>query len=254
MDWATTFAKLLDPYDLRARLFPGLLLLLPAIAFLVLIYGRKNPALVALSSVLAACGGPYLLASFVRTWGQRAQVTLYRTWGAQPASILLRHRDSRLPSQTKLRYHTLAQQKLGVAMPTNADEAKDPNGADQAYAAAADALRPRTADQKKFPFVFKELVAYGFNRNAYGSRWVGVAICVATLIATLLHAGALTVANPPLDLATLKSLDIAHALTLVIAFVLILIWLLHFTSRTVEQAGFSYALRLWETLEKITKK
>lgn len=81
MSWSAVFAKLLDPYDFKARLFPGLLVLLPAIVFLVLVYGPKHPLVVALSSVLATCGGPYLLVSFVRTWGQRAQDRLNAKWG-----------------------------------------------------------------------------------------------------------------------------------------------------------------------------
>lgn len=164
MQWATVFAKLLDPYDLKARLFPGLLVLLPAIVYLVLLYGSRHPLVVALSTVLATCGGPYLLASFVRTWGQRAQSRLNTKWGGQPSTIMMRHKDSRLPQQTKQRYHSLVTSKLGIAMPTAEDEQSDPQKADQAYVAAADALRPRTNDPKKFPLVFKELVAYGYNR------------------------------------------------------------------------------------------
>lgn len=81
MPWKSVVTKLLDPYDFKARLLPGLLVLLPVIAFLILLYGSKNPALVALLSVLSACGGPYLLANFIRTWGQIAQERLYIKWG-----------------------------------------------------------------------------------------------------------------------------------------------------------------------------
>lgn len=254
MEWSATLAKLVDPYDLKARLFPGLLVLLPAIVFLVLVWGPQNPALVALGSVLATCGGPYFLASFIRTWGQRAQEKLYRVWGAQPTTILLRHRDTRLPAQTKSRYHKLVGEKLGIKMPTPADESSDPAGADQAYIAAADALRPKTNDQKSFPLLFKELVGYGFNRNAFASRWVGAAVAVLTGLAALIHAGAIATPTAYFDTTVLRSLGAAHALTLVIACVLLIIWLLHFTPKTVEQAGFSYALRLWETLEAIPCK
>ena len=103
-----SFDKLLDPYDLTARLLPGLLVLLPAILCITVLYGARSPIAVALGSVLATCGGPYLLSSFVRTWGQRAQDRLFRKWGGQPSTILLRHRDGQLPLQTKERYRELA--------------------------------------------------------------------------------------------------------------------------------------------------
>ena len=51
MQWAAVFEKLLDPYDVKARLFPGLLVLLPAIAFLALLYGATNPVLATLTRV-----------------------------------------------------------------------------------------------------------------------------------------------------------------------------------------------------------
>lgn len=253
MNWSAFLSKLFDPYDMKARIFPGLLLLTPVIVFTALILGPKNPLIVALSSILATCGGPYLLASFVRTWGQRAQDRLNKKWGGQPSTIMLRHRDSRLPSLTKSKYHQLIQQKLSLKMPTAAEEAADSNGADGAYTSAANSLRPLTVDAKKFPFVFKELVAYGFNRNSYGSRWVGALICLATALATLIHARFLKFVSPYVDLEVQPGIDAAHLLILVISFAFLGMWLFHFTDRTVEQAGYSYANRLWEALLTVKK-
>lgn len=254
MPWKSVVAKLLDPYDFKACLLPGLLVLLPAIAFLTLLYGSKNPVLVALLSVLSSCGGPYLLASFIRTWGQSAQERLYKKWGAQPSTILLRHRDQRLANQTKLRYQQLVKCKLGIMMPSSDEEAADPGAADNSYRAAADALRPLTGDKKKYPFIFKELVAYGFNRNAFGARWFGVIVTIIVMFATLTQAGALQTTEPWFQMADLYSLKIAHILILTVSAVQLLMWIFHFTPNTVEQAGFTYALRLWESLETVGKK
>ncbi|MFM0248454.1 MULTISPECIES: hypothetical protein [Burkholderiaceae] len=248
MNWNQIFAKMLDQYELRARLFPGLLLLLPAITYVALLYGAKSPIAVGLSSVLATCGGPYFLASFVRTRGVRAQESLYRRWGGQPSTLLLRHRDMHLPQQTKLRYHDLIAVRLGIVMPSLVDEKQNPAQADEAYAAAADKLRPLTNDRKRFPFVFTELVAYGFNRNAYGSRWVGFCVAVATMIATMLHGGVLHLYAPFL---TDSSLDLAHILVLLVSLGLSALWCLHFTAGTTWFAGVCYAKRLWETLEEL---
>lgn len=248
IQWASAFAKLLDPYDLKARLFPGLLVIVPIVAFVALLYGPSNPTVATLTSILITCGGPYVLASVVRTRGQIAQARLFEEWGAQPSTILLRHRDSRLPPQTKGRYHKLAVTKLGMTMPLAHEEAATPAAADQAYAAVADALRPLTNDKAKFPFVFKELVAYGFNRNAYGVRWVGVAVCVLAAFITFAHAGALVRPQAALEL------DLPHSITVLVSVVLLLLWILHFNAKTVEHASYSYALRLWEALERIAKQ
>lgn len=244
-------SKFLDPYDLTARLLPGLLVLLPAILYIAVLYGAKSPIAIALASVLGACGGPYLLSSFVRTWGQRAQDRLFRQWGGQPTTLLLRHRHSDLSPLTKERYRELAATRLGIALPSDGEENDDPEKADQKYAAAADALRPLTNDRRAFPFVFKELVAFGFIRNAHGSRWVGLAVAAATAVITLMHAGVLHVR--PLYWAR-GNLDTPHIALLIVAIGFACLWCFHFTAKTVQQAGFSYAKRLWEALEKAPKK
>lgn len=243
--------QILDPYDLTARLLPGLLVLLPAILCIAVLYGAKSPLAVALGSVLATCGGPYLLSSFVRTWGQRAQDRLFRQWGGQPTTLLLRHCHDHLPPLTKERYRELVASRLGIALPTDGEEEEDPEKADQAYVAAADALRPLTNDRRAFPFVFKELVAYGFNRNAHGSRWVGLAVAAATVVTAVMHAGVLHMPPPYWALA---DLDTAHIVVLVVAVGFACLWCFHFTAQTVQQAGFSYAKRLWEALERLPKK
>jgi len=243
--------KVLDRYDLTARLLPGMLVLLPAILCIALLYGAKSPIAVALSSVLATCGGPYLLSSFVRTWGQRAQDRLFRQWGGQPSTILLRHREGHLPPQTRERYRELAASRLGILLPTADDEMHEPAKADQAYVAAADLLRPFTNDRKKFPFVFKELMAYGFNRNSHGSRWVGLTVCAATVAATLINAGLLHVQRP---YWTSADPNTSHIVVMVVTVGFAGLWCFHFTAQTVRQAGLSYAKRLWEALEKLPKK
>jgi hypothetical protein len=252
----TTYAyltKLLDPYDLKARLFPALLVLIPAIAFVLLTWGSKHPLIASLSSLLMFCGGPYALASIVRTWGQRAQIRLYKSWGAQPTTLLLRHRDSQLANPTKLRYHDLVRTKLLLAMPSAKEEAADPASADGAYEAAVNALRPLTNNKTKFPFVFKELVAYGYNRNAYGSRWFGLGTCILTAFASLVKAGVLSLHEPMVQVAKFEDIPLSAGLVLFLSAAFAILWLFHFTPKTVKQAGFSYALRLFEALLVIPK-
>ncbi|TPQ32035.1 hypothetical protein [Cupriavidus pinatubonensis] len=251
MNWSLISERTLDQYELRARLLPGLLVLLPAVAFFALLYGTKSPMVVGLGSVMATCGGPYLLSSFVRTHGLRAQERLYQRWGGPPTTLLLRHRDTHLPLQTKLHYHELAASRLGVVMPRPEEEQQDPARADEAYAAAADALRPLTTDRKAFPFVFKELVTYGFNRNAYGSRWVGFFVSMATTVATLLHAEAF---RPLPPYWAPEELDAIHVVVLVLALGFAALWCMHFTGETVRYAGVGYAKRLWESLKELPKK
>lgn len=134
---------------------------------------------------------------------------------------------------------------MAVVMPTTEVELLSPGAADAACAAAGDALRPLSNDRNKDPFVFKKLVAYGFNRNAYGARWVGLTVAILTLLAAMLDVGALRLSPITVNPA---ALDNCHIMVMVLGLDKAYLWPLHFTSATVRMAGFSYAKRLWEAL------
>lgn len=247
-------SKIVDTYDLRARLFPGLLVLLPIAVFFYSVFGQKNPFFGATISLIIACGGPYALASIVRTRGQRAQERLYLLWGGRPTTILLRHRDKRLSTHTKKRYHELIAAKFNLEVPSLEQEQEDKSKADSVYTAATDQLIALTRDSKKFPLVFKELVAYGFNRNGYGVRWIGTTVSLLTIALTIIHARIITLELLSIDIAAISGISVENAVTLVVSTLLLSAWLFHFTGSTVKQSGFSYAERLHEALNAETPK
>lgn len=254
MAWAQIAEKLLDSYSTKARLAPGLLLLLPVILFLVCTLGPKSPLLTALSSVLVACGGPYALSSFVRTYGQRAQERLYLAWGGKPTTLILRHSDTRLPSGTKKLYHEHIANKFNLGVPSAEDEARDVAVADDVYLDATNRLIQATKDSKRYPLVFKELVAYGFNRNCYGIRWIGAAVSLAVFSLTLVHIEALPWHDWPTVYDKLASMKTESGLSLFVSAGMLLVWLFHFTDGTVKQSGFTYAERLCEALTRVPRQ
>lgn len=253
MEWTQIAEKLLDPYSIRARLAPGLLLLLPIILFLVCTLGPKSPLLTAVSSVLAVCGGPYALSSFVRTYGQRAQERLYLAWGGKPTTLILRHSDTRLPLGTKKLYHEHIATKFNLSVSSAEEEARDMATADNVYLDATNRLIQATRDSKRYPLVFKELVAYGFNRNCYGIRWIGAAVSLAVFVLTLVHIGVLPWDNQPSFYDKLRSIKAESGLSLFVSVGMLLVWLFHFTGGTVKQSGYTYAERLCETLTKVPR-
>ncbi|WP_340676200.1 hypothetical protein [Paraperlucidibaca sp.] len=243
--------KVRDPYDLKARVAPGLWVLFPLMITAACLVGPKHPLLTAILSLAGACGGPYLLSNLIRTWGVKAQNKLYERWDGKPTTILLRHRDNTIASISKQHYHKLITQKLEIAIPSAADEAASPEAADHAYRAAVDQLISQTRDTKKFPLLFKELIGYGFNRNMYGARRVGVSTCVITIVLVLAHAGVIGLSTMTLDQAKIEVLNLGEWLTIGISCMLLLLWLFHFSASTVRSAGDSYAIRLLECLHKV---
>lgn len=247
------FSRVLDPYELRARLQPGLLVLFPLIAYFVCIMGPKHPLLTTLASVLAAIGGPYALGNFSRTYGQRAQEELFQEWGGSPSVQLLRHRDKNHSSITTQSYHDLAKSKLGISLPSAEEEMSNQTAADAAYGDVVDKLRNLTRDKKKFPLVFNELTHYGFNRNCYGMRFIGVAVSLISLSLVVIRMRPSEWKGFYGFTAAVDTIQANEALAAGIAGLFLLLWLFHFGKRTVRQSAFSYAFRLLESLQAIPR-
>src|SRR5690242_13712663 len=86
----------LDLYERKARLTPGLFMVSP-VAFTIATLGlKKFPAISVAGGVLAAAGGSYLLAVLVASAGRRAQTHLYASWGGTPTTQLLRTRSAKV--------------------------------------------------------------------------------------------------------------------------------------------------------------
>jgi len=186
----------LDPYDRPARLYPSLLVFVPLAVLLVCLYGEENILASSTLSILAFCGVAYAFSRFARNTGKRLQEKLFIEWGGAPTTQLLRHRDLRIDMHTKQRYHHVLSSGLGKQMPSIEDECANPAAADELYRAAAFWLITQTRDIKTFPLIFKENVAFGFQRNALGLRWIGIGISIICMTWVFIHEGVISLAKP----------------------------------------------------------
>jgi hypothetical protein len=179
---------LLDAYERKARLTPGLLAFAP-IAFAVATLGfKKYPAIAIAVGVLSAAGGGYALSVIVGNFGRRAQTQLWNAWDGAPTTRLLRTRDTTVSAVQRDVWRRAVEAITDVALLPAADEINDPMLADDTIKTAVDQIRPLGQDAR-FPLVKAENVQYGFERNLYGFRWVGRIIsiaCAATLALVLL--------------------------------------------------------------------
>lgn len=246
------FAKLFDPYDREAHLYPVVLLLAPAL-FLVLVAYPKvllgplpENVVVAIFFFAAA----YVLSGLTRNAGKSAQSGLYDAWNGAPTTTMLRHRDSSLDRGTKTRYHNaLKQMCTGIRWPSASDEAIDPILADAAYASAVDILRARRRGNA-YSLVLKENAQYGFRRNMYGLR--DSAIVLALLVAAIasglffaqLHAF-------PWNALHVRTNDYSSKLLIVVlaAVAAALLWFFSVRRSWVEKAARDYARALLATLD-----
>lgn len=137
----------------------------------------------ALVGLVVACGSVAYLAHLSRALGRKVEPCLYAKWGGKPTTLWLSHSDPSLDAQTKARYHAFLENHInGWIAPTSEEEARDIQAAEIAYDSAVRWLRENTRDRERYDLIFKENVSYGFRRNLYGLKSVGLSLgllCVA---------------------------------------------------------------------------
>jgi hypothetical protein len=248
-------AKVTDPYERPARLYPALLALLPLLALITLLYGPKATGLTGAVTIAVSCGALYLATNLCRELGKRLEEKLFQKWGGKPTTQLLRHRDNRIEGVTKRRYHSFLGFKINVAFPDKDQETKDPAAADEVYQSGVRWLlnHTRPEDNKKFDLIFNENVAYGFRRNALGVKPFGLSISIGCLLWVLVTQGVVSVHGYRFfDPAPLSHLPEPATASLIVSAVMIVVWLLFFTTTSARTAAFTYAeslLRACDTLQ-----
>lgn len=163
----------LDKYERYARVAPGLFAVLPVVITVTALGYRQAPVVSVAVSLLSLAGGPVLLADTVRQFGQRAQDSLWATWGGAPTTLALRLRENTPNTVQRGMWRSAIEEVSGVTLVSRAVETKNPRKADEAIEAAVARLRELTRGEQKFPLLQAENRSYGFQRNFYGIRRLG---------------------------------------------------------------------------------
>lgn len=232
----------LDRYTYCARLLPALIVSLP---FLILLF-IALPAIWKLIGALSAMGVSvalvFLMAQFGRDAGKRKEPDLFRTIGGKPTTRLLRHADKTLPPATKKRYHDfLSANAPGFTTPTAQHETGDPDAADRMYDSAVDWLRAKTRDTKLHDLLFAENISYGFRRNLWGMKPLGIGACIF---------GAFMIVGLFFGLPSLKIASPIAAAASLIMFVQLCFWVLVIRPDWVAVPAEAYAKTLLEYCDK----
>jgi len=236
-----------DGYERKARLYPALLLIAPAVGTGVALLTAKFSGLQSLAAGAVGCGGAFLLTQLARDTGKKHEASLFAKWGGLPSITIFRHRDTRLDSITKVRYHKKLSGLVKEAKsPTPEQEKENPTAADGVYTAWSNYLRVNTRDTKKFALLFQENVAYGYRRNVWGLRAVGIIVSLLSLVACgvrlyLVH-------------SSTGKLDEAWGGAAAFAAIMLLLWLFRFNGDWVRVPADAYAERLAECAETLGGK
>ena len=166
------FDKLFDLYIWKARVLVAILVSLPVLALIpwlaALVQWQASPWL---ANSLVGAAVVALAALVVRHFGVLAQEELVREWEALPTTLVMRWSDGTRSTAWKERMHRLVQERLGLALCSATEEARDPAEADRRICDAFDRIRHEVWGKRDLPSHAAN-VDYGFARNLYGCRWL----------------------------------------------------------------------------------
>jgi len=178
----TEVFKFFDAYAIRARLFPAIIGAAPALAAVTLLISWKT---FGLSNLIASLGMLVLLwaiADFARARGRAIESKLYAEQGGKPSITMFRRNDLTIGGGSKDRYCAFLAGKIGVSVPSAADEAADQATADSFYDQCGNWLRQNTRDTKKFSILFGENITYGFRRNLLGVKVLALCLNIVVVV------------------------------------------------------------------------
>ena len=157
--------------------------------------------------------------------------------GGEPSVALMRHADTRIDPYTKARYRGFLKSELkDLKFPTAEEERADRSRADAAYESVTAWLLTRTRDTQKFGLLFRENISYGFRRNLWGLKQIGLAIALGASIssATIAYRLWAVGATPSVEVAILTA----------IAWMLAVFWIVVVTSSWVRIPADAYGTQL----------
>ncbi len=225
-----------DDYDRFARFLPVVIVASPIAVGVTVVTGVDVNAWLMLIPVPVIMSLCILFASMTADSGKRIEQRLWQDWGGPPTTRYLRHRNREYNQHTKSILHE-RMSSSGFAVPSAETEEADPDSADDKYEAYVMELRSRTRDRHKFPLVRTYLKQYGFSRNLYAIRRVGVVIAAATAVLGVVY----TLAGP-LEWTKILALSPIWVFSVVMIYTLVF----HVNAEAVKTSAERYAEFLFE--------
>ena len=163
-----------DAYNLRVRLSVGLILITPIIISIYLLVPNASNISFTVIVLILCFGLCNLMMSLSRYLGRKVTSKCFPE--LMPAQQMLMPTDDTLDSITKQRYHKFFLSKI-----ENLSFSKDSDNAINSCKSSINWLISQTRDSEKFPLIKEETINFGFSKNLYGLKPLG--ICVSSSLA-----------------------------------------------------------------------
>ncbi|MCT4777141.1 MULTISPECIES: hypothetical protein [Exiguobacterium] len=234
----------LNTYERKARYLPSLLTVSPIIIWLYLCFPDIRSLEGTFISLIVGLGISLPLSTLARTLGKKEQDKLLASWGALPATLILRNNDGSLNQETKNRYHQKLRSLTNLDIPTIEKELENPLDANIKFDSCIDYLRQKTRDKVKYSLIFNENVSYGQARNLLGLKPLGMLTCIFLIAIQSFY----IYNNYGLGL-NISAVPILEIISIVVTLLFLSFWIFFVSSNQVYAAGVNYGKALLECCE-----
>lgn len=180
--------KFLDPYELKARIAPGLIIVLPVLVDVIYAAPILSSWPIFAASGVCTLALLYGLSLVVRALGKAVEPELWHGWGGPPSTRFMRNRDSTFGAELKQSIQSALAKRLSARVLTPDDEAKNPGRADQAILDAFRQVREYLRQHDPDGLWFKHNVEYGFCRNLLACRGVWAVASAGSIVFAVVYA------------------------------------------------------------------
>lgn len=230
-----------DEYTLKARIAPALLVVFPLCIIAYFIFPTSLSIWGKIWTLFVLSGGIILLSQIGRDFGKKKENDLFKKWGGKPTTKFLRYKDAPNKIHLQRMHDKLNQIVPELTMPTEEDENNYPTKTDEIYDSYIKHLISKTRNKKSFPLIFQENCNYGFRRNLWGMKPIGVSFAFIGTIYPIFLLFVLVKQFSPLPVSLFISI--------IINAILLLGWVLWVLPDWVKIAADAYAERLLESIE-----
>ena len=226
----------MDRYDRSARLSPALLTVLPALLFVFVWFPAVWTQLGAIAAFVVTCGVLFALTRLARKAGQNVEHRLGNRIGRLHTADLISLADNRLPKTMKATCRSYIETHSTRSLSSLADEASDPNTAQEDRLLAVRWLLEHTRHRAEATLLMNENISYGFARNLLGLKPLGIAITSLVVLGSgfFLY-----------DIETGTTPFVLGALLCGTALIGLLVWIFLVTEISVVKASQLYAEKLF---------
>ena len=227
----------LGPYNLRARLSVGIILIAPWILELYLLISEIQKITSTLIVLLIIYGFCNLLIIYCRMPGARAIKKCFPD--LLPAQKALLPSSSYIDQKSKDRYYTFLSQNIKEFIISD-----DDTHMVNSVSTAVTWLIAQTRDPNKFPLIAEENINFGFSYNLLGLKPLGLAMCSIGIVFNavlffLIHK----------QFISINSTDIVCGFIINLAF--LLIWIFLINKKLVISSGKKYARALLSACDSL---